>query len=346
LGWGEGRSIVSAALSSPHWRLINVCDVNEELCKARAAEFGLPSYTLRYDDLLVDDRIDTIAIYTPDQLHGEHIVAALEAGKNVICTKPLLASIDEAGPVIRAARNSTGKVFVGQSSRFFEPMIHQRRDFETGRLGVMDAVESYYITDGRWFLDRPWSRAAWFSWMYGFLIHAVDLVRWYMPDIVEVFGMGRAGKNTEDAGITAPDTLRFLLRDREGRIGTVAGSYTSPTLGRAVEPSIGCTIRGSDGASRAVYPVLEYHTRFSGEEPTTHEFPEKHGYYFRFEDESHHAGEYQNYLDYFAGCLDRGVTAVPDLDEGLHTLALMQALEESIGSGLPVSIRDQSFTGS
>ena len=95
LGLGEGRSIISATLKSERWDLVNVCDLNEELCKERMKEFGLPGYTLDYKDMLKDDSIDTIGIYTPDQLHGRHIIQALEAGKNVICTKPLLSSLSQ-----------------------------------------------------------------------------------------------------------------------------------------------------------------------------------------------------------------------------------------------------------
>ena len=53
-------------------------------------------------------------------------------------------------------------------------------------------------------------------------------------------------------------------------------------------------------------------------------------YYFRFEGWTHHAGEYQNYMEEFALCLDQGITPKPDLKEGIHTLAIMEAMEKSI----------------
>ena len=73
LGLGEGRSVISAALSSPHWEIGNICDLNESLCQQRCKEFGLTDYTTRYEDLLRDPQIDVIGIYTPDQLHSLHI---------------------------------------------------------------------------------------------------------------------------------------------------------------------------------------------------------------------------------------------------------------------------------
>ncbi len=339
IGLGEGRSIISAAQTSEHWDLVKVCDLSEDLCRERAEEFGLSSWTTDYEDLLADPSIQVIAIYTPDQVHGAHIVAALDAGKDVICTKPLLASLSEAKSVIGAQRRSGRRLFVGQSSRFFEPMIRQRGDFEAGKIGELATVEAHYITDARWFLSRAWAKKPGFSWMYNFMIHAVDLARWYCPDMVEVMGYGKLGLNARNAGSSAPDSLRFLAIDKAGTVCQISGSYASMTLGRDVEPSISCTLRGSSGASRSSYPRLRYWTHFEGEGgDRAYSFDEKQGYYFRFERESHHAGEYQNYIDYFASCLDSGRTALPDLAEGIGTLAVMAALDRSLETGQPCKV--------
>ncbi|XEC97494.1 Gfo/Idh/MocA family protein [Paenibacillus tarimensis] len=340
IGLGEGRSIISAALESDRWELVNVCDLNEDLCKERAREFGLTRYTLKYDDLLNDPEIDVISIYTPDQLHGLHIRQALEANKHVIVTKPLLTSLAEAHDLLDALKQAPGKhIFVGQSSRFFEPMIHQRNDFLSGKHGEVDTVETYYISDSRWFLEKDWSRQKGFSWMYNFMIHAVDLAKWYLPGIEEVFAYGHSSATNKEYGLKVPDTMRCLMKDAEGRIATVAGSYTKPAL-RQIDPGISCTLRGTLGTTRSVYSHLKYYTKFSGEKMATHSYEEKEPYYFRFEGKSHHAGEYQNYIEYFADCLYKGETPKPDLHEGLHTIAIMDAIEKSIDTGQLVQVND------
>jgi hypothetical protein len=63
-------------------------------------------------------------------------------------------------------------------------------------------------------------------------------------------------------------------------------------------------------------------------------------YYFRFEGQSHHAGEYQNYLEYFADSIEHGFTAYPDLKEGIGTVALLQAMDRSLQTGKPVRINE------
>jgi predicted dehydrogenase len=337
LGLGEGRSVLSAILRSQHWTLARACDLDPALCSKRAAEFGLAAETMtsHYQDLLEDPSIEVVAIYTPDQLHAEHARLALEAGKHVICTKPLLSSLDQSGPLVEAQARSGKMVFVGQSTRFFEPMMRQREDFDANHHGKLQSIDAFYITDARWFLTRSWSAKPGFSWMYNFLIHAVDLVRWYSPSIKEVMGYGKIGEAMANRGLAVPDTLRFLTLSEDGIVGQIAGSYASPILGKTIEPSIACTLRGESGISRAAYPTLKYYTHFADDSVVTRDFEDLTEYYFRFERDSHHAGEYQNYIEYFADCLDRGTTPKPDLAEALGTLVVMEALKRSLRSGKP-----------
>lgn len=341
IGLGEGRSIMSAALQSGQWELVQVCDLNEQLCREREREFGFANWTTSYEEMLANEEIDVIAIYTPDQLHYTHIKQAIEAGKHVICTKPVLHSLESASQLLELMSNTDRKLFIGQSSRFFEPMLHQRRDFESGKHGELSVVESHYITDGRWFLEKGWSKQKGFSWMYNFMIHAVDLVRWYLPDVTEVTGYARTSSNTREHQLEPWDSLRFLLRNEAGQIAQVSGDYTLPTLGQRVEPSIASVLRGTKGSSRAEYSNLVYHTGFSGEGPKSYNFDEKLDYYFRFEGKSHHAGEYQNYIEYFADCLNRHAEPLPNAQEAIHTLAIMVAMTRSAElGGQPVKIND------
>jgi hypothetical protein len=120
----------------------------------------------------------------------------------------------------------------------------------------------------------------------------------------------------------------------------VGGSYATPTLKKEFEPSIMCTIRGTKGITRGEYLKLQYNTHFDKDEHKTYHYDDKHDYYFRFEGESHHAGEYQNYIEYFTKCMDLGVAPKPDIAEAVVTLAVMEAMKKSIDSGMPVKVKD------
>lgn len=357
LGLGEGRSIISAVLNSDYYELGAICDLNKELCEKRMEEFGLPGYTTSYEDMLRGESIDVIGIYTPDPFHGDHIMAALEAGKHVICTKPVLTGLGQAKELL-ACQEKTGKqVFVGQSSRFFEPLMHQRNAFEEGKLGELVSLETHYKSDSRWFLERPWSKKPGFSWMYNFMIHAVDLAAWYLPNIEEVFGYGVMSPNTKAFGVNVEDTFTFLAKDKGGQYATIEGAYTTPCLNSEVEVPIECTLRGTNGISRGGYNRLKYNEKALKENTPTDKkcydlnaktedffdekqesFADKHSYYFRFEGETHHAGEYQNYIEYFAKQLSAGEVAKPDLKEGIRTIAVMEAMNESLKTGQAVKV--------
>lgn len=338
LGLGEGRSIISAALNSELWELAQICDLNEQLCRERAIEFRLETYTTRFEEMLADPSIDVIGIYTPDPLHATHIRQCLEAGKHVICTKPLIDDLKDAPALLEAARKTDRKVFVGQSSRFFEPMMRQRADYEAGRHGELYSVEAYYNADNRWFLQRDWARNGGLKWLYGGLSHPVDLVRWYLPDITEVMGYGHLTENGRSLGLRDPDAMHFIFTTASGKIARVSGHYSAPYGNHVRDSGMSCILRGLKGASQADYSDLRYSTHFSGEGAVQYDFGHKAGYYFRFGGRSHHAGEYQNYIDHFARCLAQGITPKPDIEEGIGTVAVMCAMEQSLATRRPVAI--------
>jgi predicted dehydrogenase len=338
LGLGEGRSIISAALASELWELALLCDLNESLCRERAREFQFERWTTSFDALLADEAIDVVGIYTPDRLHATHIEQCLNAGKHVICTKPLIDDLKDAPRLIEAQHRAGKHVYVGQSSRFFEPMIRQRTDYDAGKHGELYSIEAYYNADNRWFLQREWARNGGLKWLYGGLSHPVDLVRWYLPDIVEVFGYGTLTENGRSLGLVDADAMHFVMKTSDGKIARVSGHYSAPYGNHARDSGMSCILRGTNGASQADYSDLRYSTHFSGEGGRQYDFSHRAGYYFRFAGNSHHAGEYQNYIEHFATCVNEGKTPTPDLTEGLGTVAVMQAMEESMRTGRPVRV--------
>lgn len=341
LGLGEGRSTMSAALQSKKLTLKTICDANEEVCKQRCKEFDFNNYTVKYQDMLDDAGIDIIAIYTPDHLHAGHIGMALKAGKHVICTKPFIDDLGKAKELIELQKKSGKKIFVGQSSRFFEPYKRQRKDFEEGVIGELITIESHYNADHRWFLEKKWALEASFKWLYGGLSHPVDFIRYYLPDIEEVMGYGMISSNGKTAGLKNEDTMHFIFKATDGRIARVSGSYTGPTQPAKRDSGMSCVLRGTLGASQADYHELRYAvTTKEGEEKIIHWGDSTLKYYFRFEGQSHHAGEYQNYLEYFVDSIEQDFTAYPDLQEGIGTVALLQAMDKSLQTGVPVKVKD------
>jgi len=339
LGLGEGRSIISAGVDSALWNVVQLCDMNEELCRQRCQEFGITSYTTSLDELLRNKDVDVVGIYTPDHLHAEHVIQALRAGKHVICTKPFLNDLSRARDVLTAQEENKRQVFVGQSSRFFAPFTRQRKHFLTGDFGGLNTMEASYHADHRWFLEKPWAKQAAFKWLFGALSHPVDLVRWYLPDVAEVMGYSCLSENGRAGGLKNDDTFHFIFKSASGKIARSSGSYSGPTVPAQRDSGMTCILRCAKGASQADYHELRYSWKL-GTQSIIERFEGEEDHYFRFEGLSHHAGEYQNYIEYFARCLENGETPKPDAREGIGTIALLEAMEESTRTGQPVKITD------
>jgi len=339
LGLGEGRSIISAALNSKLWDVVLLCDLNEQLGRERCHEFSLKNFTTSLNELLANEKIDVVGIYTPDHLHAEHVIKVLRAGKHVICTKPFLNDLSQAKQVLDAQKKSGKALMAGQSSRFFAPFARQRQHFETGAFGDIITVEAYYNADHRWFLKKGWARTESFKWLYGGLSHPVDLLRWYLPDIAEVMGYSSLSTNGRKLGLKNDDTFQFVFKSASGIPARVSGTYNSPPTPLQRDSNMSCVLRCANGASQGDYYDLRYAWKLD-EKSNVETFEDQDAYYFRFGGHSHHAGEYQNYIEYFARCLVARKTPKPDAREGIVTVALMQAMEESCAKGRPVKIKD------
>jgi len=85
----------------------------EEQLKAAQERYGFERYTLKYDDLLNDPEVDVIDICTPPYLHTREIIRALEAGKHVICEKPLTGYFGTEGDVKPIGNVSKAKMYRG-----------------------------------------------------------------------------------------------------------------------------------------------------------------------------------------------------------------------------------------
>lgn len=112
-----------------------VCDVNEETALAAAEKFGVPKTATDYREVLVDKEIDAVSITTPNAFHKEPAIAALRAGKHVLCEKPLAMNADEAREIVRAEKQSGKILQVALQMRFGGPAQFMKRYIEAGHMG-------------------------------------------------------------------------------------------------------------------------------------------------------------------------------------------------------------------
>src|SRR5579871_3624315 len=106
MGLHEGHTMLVALRTSGLCRAVAGCDLRED--KRRAALEASPGIRVyeNYADMLANREVEIVAIYTPDNLHADHIERAFRAGKDVICTKPLINDIAAADRLRKAARET------------------------------------------------------------------------------------------------------------------------------------------------------------------------------------------------------------------------------------------------
>jgi predicted dehydrogenase len=344
VGLHEGRTLLVALKHTGFCQAAAGCDLSDEkLAEAKQIHPDL-FLTKNFDELLKRPDVHIVAIYTPDSLHAAQIAVAFRAGKHVICTKPLINDLAQAGPLLAAAAETAARgavsprLQVGQSTRFFEPFRRQRADFEAGRLGRVELVDAHYNHRMDWFYDKsPWSLAE-TDWAFLGLSHPLDLIRWYLGSIAEVHAYGMHTALGRRYGVKGHDAYVVNVRAADGRLGRVLGNYGITELS-AARSVIECFLMGDAGTSLASYPDLEY-VHLAADASEVHE--DYHhaltGYYFRHELKGMHYGEFANYADYFARAILENTPNSPDLREGLETVCLMEAVRQSAQAGRPVEL--------
>ena len=339
IGLGEGKGLVKGLSGHPELKVYGICDINTQLLNDVQIKFDIAHAYENLADMVANDDIDIVVIYTPDQQHIDHIRTCFQAGKHVICTKPLVNSLSEAREVIQLTESyPKSKLMVGQSSRFFGPMQEQRKAFESGKLGELTFAETMYVHDMRWFYgNRPWAREGSFDLLFACCSHPVDLIRWYMGDVEEVSAYGDRSIIAENADFRGQDTFVVNLKFENGRIGRVLGLY-GLVHPHQLRPWIEVAAYGTKGTFIAKYPQLESVVKYEGEHERLETYFEDIYHYFQFEGVNHHAGEFVNYTEYFAKSLVNGNKAMPDAEDGFKTIATIEAIRQSIQIGEPVTV--------
>src|SRR5690606_31560340 len=108
---------------------------NEDAGRTFASQFGFESFSTNWQDAITRDDIDIVAIATPNHLHAEMAIAALEAGKHVYCEKPLAVKVEDAAAMAAAAAIYPGRTLVGYNY-LCNPVVHLAKQLiSEGRIG-------------------------------------------------------------------------------------------------------------------------------------------------------------------------------------------------------------------
>ena len=140
-GIANGKHLPALKTCSDLAEIVYFCDLIEERAQKAAKEYGIPGAKVctDYKELIADPTIDVVHVCTPNRSHSFITVDALEAGKHVMCEKPMAINAEEAKKMVDAAKRTGKKLTIGYQNRQRNDALYIKKECEDGTLG-----EIYY----------------------------------------------------------------------------------------------------------------------------------------------------------------------------------------------------------
>jgi predicted dehydrogenase len=218
---GNRRAAVAAKLQ----QLAVVADIDEGRALELAHRYACRS-AAGWEEVVNDPSIDIVAVCTTNKFLAPISIAALQAGKHVLCEKPLGRNADEAGRIADAAR-AAGKVLkVGFTLRFHPGIREAHRICASGSLGPLFFVRGVYGHGGRPGYDKEWRGNVELAGGGELLdqgVHLLDLSRWFLGELEVVAGLTPRWYWPVEP---LEDNAFILLRGSNGVIANLQTSWT------------------------------------------------------------------------------------------------------------------------
>ena len=258
IGTGLGASVHLAALTFlPETEVVAVCSRRADRALAAAHDYGIPAHLTDYRELVRTPQVEAVVVATPPHLHHQMSLAALEAGKHVLCEKPMARNLAEARDMVKIADRVGVVAMVNHQLRFVPLRTRIEELIEEDFLGEPHAAT---LTVHRSSLNDPFDRP--FGWLMeqekagGMLgatgSHHIDALRWWFGEVKAVAGATatmvkrrRLPESSTMAKVDADDNFAVLLKFGNGALGTVHVSATA-----AFEGDEEITLSGSRGTLR------------------------------------------------------------------------------------------------
>jgi predicted dehydrogenase len=224
----EQHARALAALA-PRARIVALCDLDHDRLARARARHGIAASCSDHEKLVTRADVDVVIVCTPPRFHEEVVVAALSAGKHVVCEKPLASTLASADRIITVARDHPGRLSVVYQFRYLTVVRRALWLQANGGLGTL--LSGRFHRFARFYRPGKAPRAPWWgSWeMAGGgavmtqLIHELDLMCLLFGSPARVF----ASAETLKEQIESEDTCAAVINFASGAICTASASMTA-----------------------------------------------------------------------------------------------------------------------
>lgn len=316
----------------PEAKLVSVCDIIPEKAEQFATSYQAQMY-VEFDEMLENPEIQVVNICTPNALHADMAVKAIEKGKHVMIEKPIAISLEDADRIIEAASRKGVKATAVHQNRFNAAIQKTRKALEGGMFGQM----SHGVASIRWNRNQAYYNQA--NWrgtidakdgvLMNQCIHNIDLLNWMMGPVKKVIGKTA----TRFRDIEMEDVGTAILEFESGALGIIEGAGTiyptnlEETLNLFGEKGTVCI----GGIAVNKIENWRFTEDFKGEEEKVlaeqeDNPPTVYGY--------GHAAIIQDMIDAIKEDRNPYIT----LQDGKDAVAIVLAIYESSKTGLPVTL--------
>jgi myo-inositol 2-dehydrogenase / D-chiro-inositol 1-dehydrogenase len=307
---------------------------------AFATRWGIPAWHTDYRELVARKDVDLVCVAAPNWLHRDIVVAAAEAGKHVVCEKPLARTLAEADEMITACRGAGVKLMYAEELCFAPKYVRAKELADEGALGEVYLVrqsEQHFGPHSDWFWEPELAGG---GVLMDMGCHGIEFVRW-------VHGKPQARSVSAEVGTfvhhertRADDHAIVTVRFEGRRVGLIEASWAKPGgIDDRVE------IVGSSGVTYADLLRGSSLTTFSdvGYGYAAEKVPDTRGWTFTMFDELWNSGFPQE-MDHFVRCVTEDTVPDETGEDGRAVLEIIYAAYRAARDGrieLPLQLTDE-----
>ena len=222
--------------ANPHAEVYGFYDINQARAQELAEKYGGKAYA-SYEELLADPAIEAVSVCAANHAHAEISIAALKAGKHVLCEKPMAISLEECEAMVAAAKETGKYLMIGQNQRLAKAHSKAKELIEQGAIGKVltfrtifghGGPETWSVDPGKnvWFIDK--TKAA-MGAMADLGIHKTDMIQYVLGSkIVKTQAVLTTLDKRDATGhlIGVDDNAICIYQMENGVIGTMTASWT------------------------------------------------------------------------------------------------------------------------
>lgn len=227
--------------------LVAVCDSTFEKAETLAAQYGAAAHA-SLDTMLTKEKLDVVAVCTPNGLHAQHTLQALEAGCHVLCEKPMAISSSDCEEMIKAAERHNKRLFIVKQNRFNPAVEALKSKIEEGAFGHIYSVQlnCFWNRNADYYQKSDWKGTQNLDGgtLFTQFSHFIDLLYWLVGDVEEV--MAQTKNDAHEGLIDFEDCGVATLTFKNGVLGTL--HYTVNAYQKNMEGSI--TLFGEKGTAK------------------------------------------------------------------------------------------------